>query len=158
MSFTSNSSGESYYWDNDVDWTDEEGEGSRGDEDGGEGGQEGAAGQEEHPPAEPDQHPGQPLHHQMILHDLAGQVTRGWDDSNLSTGPLSECLSVSECANPLSEHYGDLRLYMMSGKQLGRTPPGDSAASSELGNQAAHVGQVQTQSGPHTADGKAVQA
>ena len=39
----------------------------------------------------------------------------------------------------------------MSGKQLGRTPPGDSAASSELGNQAAHVGKVQTQSGPHTA-------
>ena len=44
MSFISTSSGEEYYWDNDVDWrTDEEEEGSRGDEDGGE--EEGAGDQ-----------------------------------------------------------------------------------------------------------------
>ena len=137
-----------------MDWrTDEEEEGSRGDEDGGE---EEGAGQEGDPPAGPGhqgeplhQHPGQPLHHQMIF---ASQVSRGGDDNNLYTGPLSEC------ASPLSEHSGAVRLYMMTGKQLGRTPPGDSVGSSESGNQAAHVGQVQAQGGPHAADGQAVQA
>ena len=135
MSFISTSS-EEYFWDND-DWrTDEEGERSRGDE-----GEEEGEGQEEGHPAGPGQaegHQGDPLHHQMIF---AKQVSRGGDDNDLYTGPLSECTS------PLSEHSGAVRLYMMTGKQLGRTPP--EAGGSESGKQGANVGQVQVQGGPH---------